>query len=151
MVSSRKAFTLIEVLIVIIVLGILAAIVVPQFSDASTDAKLSSLKTNLQVIRGQIELYKIQHNDTAPADAGSGANTFVNQMTKVSKPDGTTADLGTAGYDLGPYLQSIPNNPYTAGSTVSDGAVESSDWYYKRINPSTWVFRANNRADYTGY
>ena len=144
--SARRGFTLIEVLIVIIVLGILAAIVVPQFSDASTDAKLNSLKTNLQVIRGQIELYKIQHNETLPQ--APGTDTFTNQMIKASKVDGTTAAIGTAGYNLGPYLQSIPNNPYTGTSTVGSGGVGTSAWYY---DPATGLFRANHHADYLSY
>ncbi len=140
----RKGFTLVEVMIVVIILGILAAIVVPQFSDASTDAKLTSLKTNLQTIRGQLQLYKLQHNDTWPALA-----TFSDQMTLASKADGTTAALGTAGYTLGPYLQAVPQNPYTSTSDVTAGAVASTKaWYY---NESTGVFRANNDAAYTGY
>ena len=63
---KRSAFTLVELLIVVVILGILAAVVVPQFSDASTDARVSSLTTNLQTIRGQLELYKLQHNGNYP-------------------------------------------------------------------------------------
>jgi prepilin-type N-terminal cleavage/methylation domain-containing protein len=48
---SRKGFTLVEILIVVIILGILAAIVIPQFTQASTEARLSNLKTNLQTVR----------------------------------------------------------------------------------------------------
>ncbi len=143
MMGSGKGFTLVEVLIVVVILGILAAIVVPQFTDASTDARLNSLKTNLQTTRGQIELYKIQHNETYPTLAD-----FVDQMTLASDPAGNTAPIGTAGYDLGPYLQSIPNNPYTGTNTVGNGAVGDSDWYY---DGATGQFRANHHADYTGY
>src|SRR5258708_3304185 len=96
---SHRGFSLVEILIVVIVLGILAGIVVPQFSMASSDAKLSSLKTNLQSIRGQIQLYKVQHGDAWPTAAN-----FSNQMTLSSKDDGTTAAIGTAGYTFGPYL-----------------------------------------------
>ena len=99
-----RAFTLIEVLIVVIILGILAAIVIPQFADASSDAKLSALKTNLHTIRSQLQLYKMQHNDTWPALA-----TFTAKMTAGTKAD------GTAGTDYGPYLLSIPDNPPTSG------------------------------------
>jgi general secretion pathway protein G len=140
---KRRGFTLVEVLIVVIILGILAAIVVPQFSSASTDAKLSALKTNLQTIRSQIQMYKLQHNDTLPA-----LNTFVEQMTLASKIDGATAALGSAGYNLGPYLQAIPNNPYTNTNTVGAGEIGSSAWYY---DATTGTFRANHHADYTGY
>ena len=141
---TRKGFTLVEVLIVVIILGILAAIVVPQFSNASTNAQLSALTQNLQTIRGQLQLYKAQHNDTWPTAAG-----FVNQMTLASKSDGTTAAIGTSGYTLGPYLQAIPNNPYTNTNTVGNTAVGTTAWYYDDA-AAPGVFRANNSATYTG-
>lgn len=140
----QAAFTLIEALIVVLVIGILAAIVVPQFSEAGTDAKLSTLKTNLQTIRGQVHLYKLQHDDTFPTSAA----TFADQMTKASKPDGSTADVGTAGYNLGPYLQDIPTNPYTGGNTIGSGSLGTSDWYY---DAGSGHFRANNSAEHSMY
>ncbi len=136
--EARRAFTLIEVLIVVIVLGILAAVVIPQFTDASTDAKLSALQTNLATTRTQLQLYKLQHNDTWPTLA-----TFSNQMTLSSKADGTTAAVGTTGYPYGPYILSVPNNPYTSTKTVTAGAADSSAWYY---DEDTGVFRANDTA-----
>ena len=131
-----RAFTLIEVLIVVIILGILAAIVIPQFSDASSDAKLSALKTNLHTIRSQLQLYKMQHNDTWPALAS-----FTAKMTAGTKAD------GTAGTDYGPYLLSIPDNPYTSTNTVGSGVADSSAWYY---DESDGTFRANSMGQ-TGY
>ena len=131
-----RAFTLIEALIVVIILGIVAAIVIPQFSDDSSDAELSALKTNLHTIRGQLQLYKIQHNDTWPTLAS-----FTAQMTAGTKVD------GTASTDYGPYLLSIPDNPYTSTNTVGNGAADSSAWYYDQ---SDGTFRANS-AGQTGY
>lgn len=130
--AKTKAFTLVEVLIVVIVLGILAAIVVPQFSTASGDANLSALTTNLQTIRAQIELYRLQHNDTYPTLAS-----FVAQMTAGTKAD------GTAGTDFGPYLLSIPPNPFSGVSTVTNTGTPASTlgWYY---NESTGQFAAND-------
>ncbi len=74
--QAKRGFTLVEILIVVVILGILAAIVIPQFTQASTEAKTNSLCSDLQTLRSQIELYKVQHNDTPPALA-----TFTNQMT----------------------------------------------------------------------
>ncbi|MEQ8659776.1 MAG: prepilin-type N-terminal cleavage/methylation domain-containing protein, partial [Gammaproteobacteria bacterium] len=54
-------FTLVELLIVVIILAILAAIVVPQFSSATDDAKLSSLDTTLANVRAAVDLYYQQH------------------------------------------------------------------------------------------
>lgn len=129
--SYRSAFTLVEVLIVVIVLGILAAIVVPQFSSASSDANLAALQTNLQTIRAQIELYKAQHNGSYPTLAN-----FTAQMTA-----GTNAD-GTPGTAFGPYLLSIPNNPFTNVNTITTNAAAAGQgWYY---NQATGEFRAND-------
>ena len=58
--QARKAFTLIEILIVVVILGILAAIVIPQFTDASDQANVASMKSQLQTMRSQIELFRIQ-------------------------------------------------------------------------------------------
>jgi general secretion pathway protein G len=128
----RTAFTLVELLIVVIILGILAAVVVPQFSDAGEDAKLSSLTTNLQTIRGQIELYKIQHGGNYPDFA-----TFSDQMTA-----GTDVD-GNAGPDFGPYLQTIPNNPFNNLNDLAIALDGLTGWYY---NALTGEFRANDGA-----
>jgi len=132
--KAKGGFTLVEILIVVVILGILAAIVIPQFTEASTEAKTSSLMTDLQTLRSQIELDKVQHNDTPPTFAD-----FVDQMT------GTTDIAGaTTGSDYGPYLQKVPTNQFndksaldntgTAGDGVggweydaSDGSIHADD------------------------
>ncbi|MBN2137278.1 MAG: prepilin-type N-terminal cleavage/methylation domain-containing protein [Sedimentisphaerales bacterium] len=106
---AKSGFTLVEILIVVVILGILAAIVIPQFTEASTEAKTSSLCTDLQTMRSQIELYKIQHNDNLP---GSGTAAFDAALT------GQTDIAGAAGTDYGPYMQKIPTNQFNDLSTV---------------------------------
>ena len=72
----RPGFTLIEILIVVVILGILAAIVIPQFGNASREARQASLLTTVQTLRSQIALFRLQHNDFLPGAvplAGSGA------------------------------------------------------------------------------
>jgi general secretion pathway protein G len=59
---KKKGFTLVEILIVVVILGILAAIVIPQFTSASDEARLSSLTSDLQSLRAQIQLYHIRTN-----------------------------------------------------------------------------------------
>jgi len=65
-VKTEYGFTLVEILVVVVILGILAAVVIPQFSPAATEAKTSRVASDLQVMRAQIGLYKIQHNDQLP-------------------------------------------------------------------------------------
>jgi general secretion pathway protein G len=133
---KAKGFTLVEILIVVVILGILAAIVIPQFTEASTEARTSSLMSNLQTVRAQLELYAVQHNDDNPpaaADDGSWP-----EMTGTTDIDGDTT-----GTDFGPYLQQIPPNPFTNSRTVvawGAGAADGSHgWEY---NATTGEFRA---------
>jgi general secretion pathway protein G len=115
-VRNRKGFTLIEILIVVIILGILAAIVIPQFTNASKEAKQSSLVTMVQSLRSQIALFKLQHNDYLPGTNPLNGATFDgavfwDQMTLFSDVNGATNATKTAVFDKGPYMQSIPKNP----------------------------------------
>jgi len=140
----NQGFTLVEILIVVIILGILAAIVIPQFTEASNDARESSLASDLQTLRSQIELYKIQHLDCHPGDTtGNGvaddAANFVADLT------GQTDQDGAVGTDYGPYLQQFPTNPFNALSDVSLGAVacpgnDGTGWYFNtaigKISPN---------------
>lgn len=121
----HRAFTLIEILIVVVILGILAGIVVPQFSSAADDSRDSALKQNLLRMRAQIELYRQDHNGIYPTLDG-----FIDQMTAASDASGNTASVGTPGFNLGPYLQKMPRNPYTDTIPIGSGAVGSSAWFY---------------------
>ena len=116
--KAKGGFTLVEILIVVVILGILAAIVIPQFTEASTEAKTSSLCTDLQTMRSQIELYKIQHNDDLPTDGTAG---FIAAMT------GQTNVLGAVGADFGPYVQKIPSNPFLPEAIADDIEEEAGD------------------------
>jgi len=113
--KSRNGFTLVEILIVVVILGILAAIVVPQFTEASGEAKDSRLMSDLQTCRSQIELYKLQHAGQLPGNA-TGMD-FEAAMTTYTMGDGSSAGTQAPGVGVyGPYLQKIANNPYTLGA-----------------------------------
>jgi general secretion pathway protein G len=113
--KRKEAFTLVEILIVVIILGILAAIVIPQFTEASDDARLSALSSDLQTIRAQLELYKMQHGGAYPAD-------LVTALT-------------TAAGGYGPYLTKFPSNPFVSGATSDDVDTttlggSTAGWFY---------------------
>ena len=113
----NKAFSLVEILIVVAILGILAAIAIPQFQSHSQQAKEAAAKDTLRILRQQIELYAAQHNGIPPGypDGNIAAAptplTFAYQLCISSNPSGQTALPGTPGYELGPYLKAMPRNP----------------------------------------
>ena len=153
--KAQSGFTLVEILIVVVILGILAAIVIPQFTSASTEAKESSLVSDLQTIRSQVELFKIQHNDILPGEilnadgsiTAATAITFVNAFclkTDQYGNVGTTAGV----HRFGPYMKKLPPNPFSNstaetvagisedGGSVAVGAAKlaagsnASGWYF---------------------
>ncbi len=107
--TRESGFTLIELLIVVVILSILAAIVIPQFSSASEQARSSSLSSNLETVRKAVMLYRAQHADAWPDDD------FVVQLL------GSTEIDGSSGTRFGPYLRGpqFPENPIDERNAVS--------------------------------
>jgi len=119
--SIKRGFTLVEILIVVIILGILAAIVIPQFTNASQDARVSSLQSLTQTLRSQIELFKLQHGDVLP-DIITNWTPFTGVTYYPSSNATFTGNIAGTSKAYGPYMQSQPTNPLTSLSTVVDVA-----------------------------
>ena len=150
---AKSGFTLVEILIVVVILGILAAIVIPQFTSASVEAKESALVSNLQSMRSQIELYKIHHNDALPGT--QGLVLFEEAMTSKTNQDGVVGE--GPGYRFGPYMQRIPDNPFcgtagvenevlTGATRIPVGTVGSdlSGWWFVTSGVDAGLFQAND-------
>ena len=153
--KAKSGFTLVEILIVVVILGILAAIVIPQFTEASTEAKESRLLSDLQMMRAQIELYKIQHNDrlpgveTAAGTWGSvGGATFVQCMEGYTDVSGNVA--AAPGPNIyGPYMPKIPTNPFNNNDLVTFNAATppatagtgNAGW---NLDPASGTFQADD-------
>lgn len=135
--KDEAGFTLIEILIVVILLGILATIIIPQVSVSSDDAKLNATKTNLGHMRSAIELYYYQHNDTYPgqndntgsgtSNAGAAATAFKEQLTQYTDVNGDVEVTKDSTYKYGPYVKGgdLPTNPYNDKNTVVCDATET--------------------------
>jgi general secretion pathway protein G len=133
--TGERGFTLVELLIVVIILAILAAIIVPQFTAATDDATQSAYDTNIANIRAAIDLYRQQHQNYPGAVASSGATcvtgaavtgavgaaAFIAQLKNYTN----AAGLACTGTDpnqfkYGPYLKAdLPVNPLGTLNTVA--------------------------------
>jgi general secretion pathway protein G len=141
----RGGFTLVEILVVVTILGVLAAIVLPQYKSSTNDAKVACLCANLHVIRKQIELYKIHHSGLLPAVVGETGADFARRM--MTKTDGG----GAIGTQFGPYLQCMPINEFNNRCTVRVGGTaagaNTDGW---RFDPLTAEFQPDDNCDSSG-
>ena len=174
--KNQAGFTLIEMLIVVIVLGILAMIIIPQITVSTEDAKLATLQTNLNTMRNAIELYYHQHNqqypgaidnsdgDGPPADAAAAATAFITQLTTYTEVSGETSTSKTGDFIYGPYLKTgkLPTNPFsetddlvcdiaTATVTTRLALGDSTDDKAWRFYVKTGVFIADDNPIHDDY
>ena len=96
----RKAFTLVEILIVVVILGILAAIVVPQFTNATQDAQGGNIQAQLDTLNNQIELWKARHNGQLPNGGTLPGYDWQSMIVAVA------GDPNSGG-----YIKAPPRNP----------------------------------------
>ena len=152
--SKRNGFTLIEVLIVVVILGILAATVLPQFTASNSDAKESALIQNLQGMRAQIQSFKFSHEGKWPAQGATTSLAFRDAMLLSTDVKGVTGAPGTKPF--GPYfVGQLPPNPYTGGrgvqivpdidaATPDESLMDGTEivgWIY---SPASGRLKANN-------
>jgi general secretion pathway protein G len=149
-VASRRrptrGFTLVEILIVVVILGILAAIVVPKLSNASQVARENTLQDDIRFLRTQITVYSAQHHDVCPGYPGGNtassptAADMLAQLTTYTDEIGNTSTTGSTIFCYGPYLSRMPDNPVNSLSTVTivagTGALTpdgTSGWLYQPL------------------
>ncbi len=144
---SRDGFTLVELLIVVIILAILAAIVVPQFATSTDDAKDAALDSTLANIRDVLDLYFAQHGEYPAAlpDGKSGANTeasFINQLSLYTDGDGVTTDIKDAAHPYGPYLKlpQVPKEPMNNSRAIVLITIGSLNMTADAGNPGGWKY-----------
>ncbi|MCB9846224.1 MAG: prepilin-type N-terminal cleavage/methylation domain-containing protein [Phycisphaeraceae bacterium] len=120
--TVKRGFTLVEILIVVVILGILAAIVVPQFTNAANEARGGNLDTQISTIQNQIELFR----------AREGAYPTLAEM-QAAATDDPVANPSFGGLVDGDYLKSTPRNPYytdDADATEVGDVGDGTAWEY---------------------
>ena len=137
----KKGFTLVEILIAVSILGILAAIVLPQFRSHAYAARESAGKDNLRILRTAIERYAAMHSDVPPGyqDNDTSNNptytSFYDQLVTVEK-----------------YLTKIPENPFSGlvdtkillDSEAFPATAENTDQYGWMYKPSAKKIKLNS-------
>lgn len=151
--AVQRGFTLVELLIVVIILAILAAIVIPQFSSATDDTKEAALDSNLAALRNAIELYKAQHgsypgdvaSNTGCATKGTGAadsgQAFIDHLLMYSDASGNTCAAGDTTYKYGPYLRkAVPSEPYNSLGNAAAGILVTTTGTIAVTNAGGWAY-----------
>lgn len=144
-----RAFTLVEILIVVVILGILAAIVVPQFTNASQEAQVGNVETQLQTIRSQVELYRVKNNGNYPDFATNGWSDMVGPDYMRAAPinprnGGTGIVAGTNGTQAAPAATSgqtpdqITGWYFDAATGNIEAAGFNEDFRSDTTNPEPW-------------
>ncbi len=123
-IPRRAAFSMIELVIVIAIIGIIAGIAVPRMSRASITARENALVSNLSLFQSAIDRYTAEHAGLSPGhDAGGSVNAsgadFALRLTKRTDESGAAQSDGL----YGPYLRSIPANPINGLRTVRVGGI----------------------------
>lgn len=138
--QARKAFTLVEILIVVVILGILAAIVIPQFTNASTDAQVGNVRSQLQTIRSQVELFRVRNNGTMPAIEGAADASWADL---IADPDGAGPER--------PYMQQRPLNPRNNNNGVTTGDAAAAAAADPAATAFGWMIDENGQVHAVGF
>ena len=108
--AARRGFTLIEILIVVVILGILAGIVVIQYVDLRLDADDAVIRGQLRTLRSQIELYRVK--------TGDDPKLVAKQWEELLEAN---------------YIHAIPVNPLNKSSQVKGAAEPGSGWAWRPV------------------
>jgi general secretion pathway protein G len=99
----QRGFTLIEIMVVVVIMGILAALVVPKLMGRTDDARIMAARQDIATLMQALKLYKLD-NQLYP-------NTEQNLQALVQKP---TTGPDTSGWKTGGYIDKLPKDPWGA-------------------------------------
>ncbi|ULQ46251.1 type II secretion system major pseudopilin GspG [Flagellatimonas centrodinii] len=96
-----RGFTLIEIMVVVVILGILAAVVVPRIMDRPDDARIAKARQDIRVLESSLNLYKLDNFNYPSTQQGLDA--------LVSQPSG---EPQARNWKSGGYVKSLPKDPW---------------------------------------
>ncbi|OYW24956.1 MAG: hypothetical protein B7Z55_00735 [Planctomycetales bacterium 12-60-4] len=118
---QRKGFTLVELVVVVLVLGIIAAVAAPKMFDTATSARDNSTVQSIAVVRDAIELYKAR-NGVYPGDGGTSSDLH-DDLKPFLKGPFPKSTLGGAPGDRSVKIE-------TDGSALAGDVDGTTDWIY---------------------
>jgi len=124
MLKKEKGFTLIELMIVVAIIGILAAVAIPKFADLVDKAKEASAKGDLSAVRSALSIYYGQQEGEQPVDSNGAlytalVDTYVKELPEAEVPKG--------GHTISKNSDVIIDSPATDGSATAWG------YYYSQM------------------
>jgi general secretion pathway protein G len=168
--QKKLAFTLIELLIVVAIIAILAAIAVPNFLEAQVRAKVSRTKTDMRSISVAIESYYVDHNRYAVFgyepqyfSIPGGGNPEAPDVCARSNAGLTSPIAYITSITPDPFGPAMPDDDYTFGGTteIADGYYyNTKDWFDCRgfgwgvytdmgeTNQASWVLQSKGPDKY---
>ena len=166
----RRGLSLVELLIVVVMLAVLAAVAIPITEWATRESREASLKETLRVVREAIERYRVEHFGQVPGYPGGEVTAspteaaLVSQLTGCTLPFGQPAaggveevevdagvgevtvpsEKGTTERILGPYLPEIPENAINGKTSIRVVAGNEGEEAMSPSDADGWVYRASD-------
>ncbi|MGI8908805.1 MAG: type II secretion system protein [Candidatus Sumerlaeaceae bacterium] len=121
---NRRAFTLIELLIVVGIIAILASIAAVNYSHATARSRVATVKNDFRLLAGAVEVYRVDNNAVPPA---AGVGIHYNEFGPFTDPVGKRLIPLTTPLA---YLSSIPRDPFPPTSEqLESGVLDLYDTY----------------------
>ncbi len=152
--NPRPGMNVAPLFLVLLVLGVAAFLLLPQFSNAHQQAREDTLKDELRYLRTQIAVFKAQHRDIPPGYENGDPSAFANELAfneQMCQHTNINCEVNSSTshyFQYGPYVGQIPANPVNGLNTVefvqNNQPIPSPDgttgWIYK---PQTQEVIAN--------